>query len=181
MALSEELKRFYSSGDYGATFAQTISLSHPAFTGPAYHLTTHDEAFLGDIGGGQRVTYTPWPISVTDPVENANGSPSFQISFALDDGEMIAEIKRALEYRFTSTPTKVTADIRIYQVGAGAATTGNPPAFVRALTPSPRVYLSGASVSATTLTARASLGNRANMKFPRIYYTPELFPGLVRG
>ncbi len=110
MALSEELKRLYTSNDVGVRYYDTLELSHPNFS-QTYYLVRDTEVHTWNIGGPD-VDFQPYPFALVLPEV---GSSQQDITINLDNVSRV--MTRELELASENIRVPVQAVYRVFMDG----------------------------------------------------------------
>jgi hypothetical protein len=95
MALSEELKKVYSSNPVDTRYYDTIEVSHSMFSQTYYFIRDSENKHF-TLEDGTKVEFLPYGFDIRLPEV---GSPQQDIVFAFDSvgGEVIKELERAAQ------------------------------------------------------------------------------------
>ena len=111
MALSEELKKVYTSNPVGIRYYDTIELTHSAFS-QVYYMVKDADSHSWDVDGVNQ-TFSPYPFSLVLPEV---GSPQQDLGLVFDNAgrELMSELEAAGQV--IKEPIKVT--YRVYIDGS---------------------------------------------------------------
>lgn len=168
--LTQAIKEAYAAAPAGVIIYHTLELRHSAFSSPIrvvrdfVDLTATLEA-TAPVNASTSVTFTAFSFEISKPEVSALGVP--QITFEIDnaDRSIVANIEAAMT---TSETVQVT--YREFISTDLSAPQNNPPITLTILT-----------ISADVFRVKATAGylNLMNIKFPRIEYDAQTYPGLV--
>jgi hypothetical protein len=169
-ALSAAIQEAYASAPVDDVIYHTLELWHPAFTVPIrvvrdfVALDARIEAGAAR-DAGDLVTFAAYAFDLVLPEQIATGVPQCVIEIDNVDQVILAQIEVA-----TSAGDTITAIYRSYLAsGLDTGPENDPPMELTVIT-----------VSATPLRIRATAGfpDLLNVKFPKLEYDLETFPGL---
>lgn len=170
-AWTQALKEAYASAPTNVIVLPTLELRHALWASPArvvcdkIDLSALLEADAPD-GAGTIVTFSACAFQ-SEPPESSDKPPEIQIRIDNVSREISTLVDQAMGQR---SPIEIT--YRTYIVSD--ATTHGPHYVLNGLT------LRRVSVTSTSVTGTATFGDYINRAFPRVLYTAERFPGLVR-
>lgn len=170
MPLTDRQRRLYASAPSGEMSLPGLTLAHSAFTGGAFHLTTHYEAFEADVdvagqGEVQRVSFQPHPFEVALPEIGAEGRADARLDIWNSGPEFTAEVLAAA--RVSREPIAF-----IYN----AYFAGDPASQIDTI----RLQMGDVALTPRNVSARVTSTDVYNLPFPLGAYTRELFRGLDR-
>ena len=167
MAISQALADIYSANPSGVYYAEVISIDHSALSEPLVITNTSIE-FLALVDGVAR-NVIPVPFTLKLPDKDTSGSQAMNIVISNLEQNMINIIERMSQYPYE--PAICTYNVYI----KGQAIYGvHAPQY----NPSPRYDITSFSVNESTIVAVATKTNLHNRRWPKVVYTPTLFPGL---
>jgi hypothetical protein len=169
-ALSAALREAYASAPDDAVVLHTIELWHPAFSLPIRVVrdwAALDARLEADAprDAGALVTFTGYPFEVLPPDQQFEALPEVRIEIDNVSRDILAEIDRAV---LDDRPVEL-----IYRQYLAATATDGPET-------DPPLVLELSRISATPLriTATAGFPVLADLRFPRLAYDLNTFPGL---
>lgn len=170
--LSEALKEAYASADVSEVIINTIEIRHPAFTEPIRVVSDYApiDAKLeanAPLNGGEVVTFQPFAFELTLPEVMEKGVPEMMLQIDNVSREIIRHIELAI-----SLPDKLEVTYRAY-LYSDRLTNGphnDPPLHLT---------ITSIEADAMAITARASIADFVNKKFPSKEYDENGFPGLI--
>jgi len=168
MPISEDLKRIYASAPVDTYYVETMSLTHPAFTGGVRYITNAQGGWSGLLEDDTLVAYEYAPFVAIPP--NGADQAALTLQVAIDNASR--ELMNELE-NISETPNEpVIVVYRVYLSGAEPTVLQN----------NPPLKLNVSSVTATkdAVSFAASMTNIRNLPFPSQLYTTDLYPGLER-
>lgn len=170
--LSEALKEAYASADVNDVVINTIEIRHPAFTEPIRVVSDYApiEAKLeanAPANGGEIVTFQPFAFEITLPEMMDKGIPELQLRIDNVSREIIKNIELAI-----SAPEKLEVTYRAYLFDDR---------LIHGPHNDPPLHLTITSIEADAIaiTAKASIADFVNKKFPNEEYDDTRFPGLI--
>jgi len=110
MAISEELKRLYTSNDVGVRYYDTLELSHSEFS-QVYYLVRDSKAHTWNLGGPDAV-FQPYPFELVLPEV---GSSQQDITITLDNVSRV--MTREMENASKNIREPIKAVYRVYMDG----------------------------------------------------------------
>jgi hypothetical protein len=168
--LSEAIKEAYASAPSEDVIYHTLEIWHPNFSSPIYvvrdfaDLTATIEA-SAVRNAGLPVTFIAFAFDIVPPEVNKIGSPQCVIEIDNVSREILAAIESAM-----GSTDSIIAIYRAYLSSDLSGPENDPPLELTIL-----------SITADPFKVRAQCGfiNLLNLKFPRLQYSAETFPGLV--
>lgn len=169
-ALSAAIAEAYASAPVDQVIYHTLELWHPAFTVPirvVRDFTALDARIEAGAArdAGNVVTFVGFAFDIVPPDQTTTGVPQCVIEIDNVDREILAQIDQAVQ---TAEQIKV-----IYRAYLSDAVMDGPEN-------DPPMELTMISVSATPFRIRATAGfpDLVNLRFPKLDYDLETFPGL---
>jgi hypothetical protein len=169
-ALSAAIQEAYASAPINQVIYHTLELWHPSFSAPirvVRDFSTIDARIEAGAtrNAGEIATFVGYAFDVVPPDQTTSGLPQCTIEIDNVDREIGAQIDAA-----TLTGDQITAIYRAYLSDALDDGPEN----------DPPVELTLITVSATPFRIRATAGfpDLLNLKFPKLDYDLETFPGL---
>jgi len=169
MAISQALADIYNANPSGAYYAEVISINHSALLEPVVITNTSVE-FLALVDTISRKVI-PTPFTIKLPDKDTSGSQSMNIVISNREQNMIHAIEKMAEQPYEAAVCTYNVYIK------GQSVFG---VHVPQYTPSPRYDITSFSVDEGTIVAVATKTNLHNRRWPKVLYTPTLFPGLDR-
>jgi hypothetical protein len=168
--LSEAIKEAYASAPADQIIYHTLEIWHPNFTVPIYvvrdfnDLTATKEATAAR-DASTAVTFVGFAFNLTPPEVDMGGVPQCVIEIDNVSREILANIEASMG----STET-ITVIYRAYLSDDLSGPENDPP-----------LELTIHSITADPFKVRAvaGFGSLANLTFPRLEYSSEVFPGLI--
>jgi Domain of unknown function (DUF1833) len=168
--LTQALKEAYASAPAGVVVYHTLELRHPAFSAPIrvvrdyQNLTATLEA-SAPADPLTSVTFVAFSFDFTLPEVSPAGLPQVRIEMDNVDRVIVANIEAAL-----ATTSLVQCTYREFISTDLGAPQNNP-----------ALHMTIMSINADIFRVRAVAGfpNLMNVRFPRIEYDAQTFPGLV--
>lgn len=169
--LSEAIKEAYASAPSDEVIYHTLEIWHPNFTQPIYvvrdfqDLNATKEATAARDAGTE-VTFVGFAFDFIPPETDRGGIPQCVVEIDNVSREILANIEAAMG----STET-ITVIYRAYLSSDLSGPENDPP-----------LELTIHSITADPFKVRAvaGFGSLANVKFPRLEYSSEVFPGLIQ-
>lgn len=169
--LSEAIKEAYASAPSDEVIYHTLEIWHPNFTQPIYvvrdfqDLNATKEATAARDAGTE-VTFVGFAFDFIPPEVDRGGIPQCVVEIDNVSREILANIEAAMG----STET-ITVIYRAYLSSDLSGPENDPP-----------LELTIHSITADPFKVRAvaGFGSLANVKFPRLEYSSEVFPGLIQ-
>ncbi len=169
-ALSAAIAEAYASAPVDQVIYHTLELWHPAFTVPIrvvrdfIALDARIEAGAARDAGAV-VTFVGFAFDIVPPDQTTTGVPQCVIEIDNVDRQILAQIDQAVQ-----TAEQITVIYRAYLSDAVLDGPEN----------DPPMELTMISVSATPFRIRATAGfpDLVNLRFPKLDYDLETFPGL---
>lgn len=169
-ALSAAIAEAYASAPVDQVIYHTLELWHPAFTVPirvVRDFTALDARIEAGAArdAGAVVTFVGFAFDIVPPDQTTTGVPQCVIEIDNVDREILAQIDQAVQ-----TAEQITVIYRAYLSDAVLDGPEN----------DPPMELTMISVSATPFRIRATAGfpDLVNLRFPKLDYDLETFPGL---
>ena len=170
MAISSALADIYNANPSGFYYAEVLTIKHSALAQPLVLTNTTVEFELTTDYGVH--TAIPTPFTLTLPTKDTSGSQAMNVVISnreqsiLDDVEWMA--------RQPYEPAILTYNVVIKGVVDSSGV--HEPQY----TPSARYDVTTFTVTEDSIVAMASRVNTHNKRWPKVIYTPDLFPGLDR-
>lgn len=168
--LSEAIKEAYASAPADLVIYHTLEIWHANFSAPIYVVRDHADLTAYKEAGaarspGAEVTYVGFAFDIVPPEVDKAGVPQCVIEIDNVSREILANIEAAMG----STST-ITVIYRAYLSGDLSGPENDPP-----------LELTIQSITADPFKVRAvaGFGSLANVRFPKLDYTSETFPGLI--
>ena len=169
-ALSAAIAEAYASAPVDQVIYHTLELWHPAFTVPirvVRDFTALDARIEAGAArdAGAVVTFVGFAFDIVPPDQTTTGVPQCVIEIDNVDRQILAQIDQAVQ-----TAEQITVIYRAYLSDAVLDGPEN----------DPPMELTMISVSATPFRIRATAGfpDLVNLRFPKLDYDLETFPGL---
>jgi len=168
--LSLAIKEAYASAPAHSVIYHTLEIWHPNFTQPIY--VVRDNADLDAVieadaerGAGQTVTFVAFAFDIVPPEVDKSGVPQCVIELDNVSREILANVEAAM-----GSTSLITVIYRAYLSDDLSGPQNDPP-----------LELTIHSITADPFKVRAiaGFGALANLKFPKLEYSAEVFPGLV--
>jgi hypothetical protein len=170
ITLSEAIKEAYASAPADQVIYHTLEIWHPNFTQPIYvvrdfHDLTATKEATAVRSPGAEVTFVGFAFNLTPPEVDMDGVPQCVIEIDNVSREILANIEASMG----STST-ITVIYRAYLSDDLIGPENDPP-----------LELTIHSITADVFKVRAvaGFGSLANLKFPKLEYSSEVFPGLI--
>ncbi|WP_426033342.1 DUF1833 family protein [Cypionkella sp. TWP1-2-1b2] len=168
--LSEAIQEAYASAPVDQVIYHTLELWHPAFSAPIRVVRDFNALDARIEAGAARdpsaiVTFVGFAFDIVPPDQTSTGLPQCMIEMDNVDREILAQVDAAV---VTSLPITV-----IYRAYLSDAVSVGPENI-------PPMELTLLSISATPLRLKATAGfpDLVNLRFPKLDYDLETFPGL---
>lgn len=168
--LSLAIKEAYASAPSNLVIHHTLEIWHPNFTTPIRVVRDHVDLTAklessAPRNAGQYVTFVGFAFDVVPPEVTHTAVPQCVIEIDNVDREILAQIDQAVQ-----TAEQITVIYRAYLSDAVLDGPEN----------DPPMELTMISVSATPFRIRATAGfpDLVNLRFPKLDYDLETFPGL---
>lgn len=169
-ALSAAIQEAYASAPIDQVIYHTLELWHPAFSVPirvVRDFTSLDARIEAGAArdAGNVVTFVGFAFDITPPDQTTSGVPQCVIEIDNVDRQILAQIDLAVQ-----TAEQITAIYRAYLSDALLDGPEN----------DPPMELTMISISATPFRIRGTAGfpDLVNLRFPKLDYDLETFPGL---
>lgn len=171
MALSEELKRIYTSAPAGPDylFWECLSLYHSAFPEQSYHLVRNRTSPMDKNVEGILTTFQAFPFDFRLPSRNSNGTVDLEITIS----NLNTSISQVLEDVIAAAPEAIVVVFNVY-IESSLEPQIDPPL---------QLTLSQVAVNGTTLVGTATRADVLNRAFPKQLFRPTgdtSYPGLDR-
>lgn len=170
VTLSQAIQEAYASAPTDEVILHTLEIWHENFSQPIYVVRdTVDVLATIEAGaarnGGQEVTFVAFAFDLVPPDVDKAGVPQCVIELDNVSRDIIANIELAM-----GSSSTITVIYRAYLDSDLSGPENDPP-----------LELSILSITADPFKVRALAGfsSLANLKFPRLEYSAETFPGLV--
>lgn len=169
--LSEAIKEAYASAPSDVVIINTLELRHPAFDQPirvalAYEPVTARLETSAPVNAGQLVEFQPFTFDFTLPEVTDTGVPDLSIRIDNVSREIMQNIELAVP-----EPNRLEVTYRAFMSNDLSSGPHNDPPL--------HLNINYIEADAFSVTARASIVDFANKKFPGENYTDVNFPGLV--
>lgn len=168
--LSLAIKEAYASAPSNVIIYHTLEFRHSAFTSPIRvvcdftSLTATLEA-TAPVDPSTAVTFVGFAFEFTKPEVSAVGVPQITITIDNVDRSIVANIEAAVQ-----TTELVMVTYREFLSSDLSAPQNNPPLTMTVMTVKATVF---------KVTAVAGFPDLMNVRFPRLEYDAETFPGLI--
>lgn len=163
--LSAAIKEAYASAPTDVVLLHTITLDHPAFTAPIRVVRDQQDLVATLETGGAPVTFTAFAFELDLPEVADTGVPEVVLQIDNVSREIIAAIELA-----QSAPAKISLSYRAYLSSDLSGPQNVPPLTLT---------ITAIEADMFKVTARATLVDFVNRRFPNEDYTDVRFPGLV--
>lgn len=169
--LSQAIKEAYASAPSDVVIVDTLELRHPAFTEPIRVVADYApiQARLEPSAlqnPNEVVTFIPFAFSLKRPEVFDKGVPELEFSIDNVSGEIIDQIELAM-----SVPEKLEITYRAFLSNDLLSGPQNDPPITMTIT-----FI---EIDVMTISARASIVDFANKKFPNNEYDERTYPGLI--
>jgi hypothetical protein len=169
--LSEALKEASASAPSDVVIISTLEIRHPAFEAPIrvvsdYIPVTAMLEANAPIDGGTMVEYQPFAFELTLPELMDKGIPELGLKIDNVSREILQNIELAMPL-----PDKLEITYRAYLSNDLASGPHNDPPL--------HLTITSIEADATAITAKASVADFINKKFPNQEYDETRFPGLI--
>jgi hypothetical protein len=169
--LSEALKEAYASADDDVVIINTIEIRHPAFTTPIrvvadFAVVNARLEAQAPSNGGELVDFQPFAFELSLPEVVDSGVPELELKIDNVSREIIKNIELAM-----TLPEKLELTYRAFLSNDLETGPHNDPPM--------HMNITSVEADAVAITARASIGNYVNRKFPSKEYDETRFPGLI--
>lgn len=163
MALTDNLRRIYSTAPANELFYEAVALTHPAWTDNIALITNTIVPKTKNLGALQ-VTFNPAPFRITLPRRNDGGLVDLNLTFPLASRMMLELLQQAERAR-----EPITALVTVY-----VDSSDDPQ-----ITPI-ELQMDSIVMTDTEVSGNASRLDLINRAFPRRIVRPEEWPGLYR-
>lgn len=172
----DDVKRYYQSDRSRGQVEDCIEIKHPAIT--TRYLTTRQTSFAGQAGPSGAATFRPWPFAFSLPPKDSSGASRLRLTLSLDEeGTILDDVDAIMAYRVATKPVHVQIRVLTFLLsGPANGPNGSYPYAADPIT----LYAPRLSVTDDAITLEAGFRDLINRSFPRMRYTRDLFPGLVR-
>ena len=164
--ISPALKQVYASAPRGATYVDTLELSHSAFP-TTFYINNANRLWTFEISSGVAVDFQPVPFKLVYPSLDGRGQQDLQLM--LDN--VGRDAMDALEAAALLPQESIRVICRVYLNVANSLPQNDPPL---------ELVLSEIEVTKTAITGTATRADTLNRPFPSYYYRTDNFPGLNR-
>jgi hypothetical protein len=169
--LSEALKEAYASAPVDVVIVNTLEIRHPAFAAPIRVVGDYTPvtAMLepdAPLNAGQMVEFQPFAFELTLPELMDKGVPELGIRIDNVSREILQNIELAMPL-----PDKLEITYRAFLSNDLAGGPHNDPPLTLTIT--------SIEADATAITAKATVADFINKKFPNQEYDETRFPGLI--
>jgi hypothetical protein len=168
--LSEAIKEAYASAPSDEVIYHTLEIWHANFTTPIYVVRDFADLNATIEAGAARnasteVTFVGFAFDIVPPEVDSAGVPQGVLEIDNVSREILANIEAAM-----GSTSAISVIYRAYLSSDLAAPENNPPYELQIM-----------SITADPFKVRATFGwpSLANVKFPRVDYDAETFPGLI--
>lgn len=170
-ALSEAIKEAYASADTSVVVINTLEMRHPAFTEPIrvvadYVPVTAKLEDLAPANPGEMVTFQPFAFEFSLPEVMEKGVPEMAIRIDNVSREIIGNIELAIPQT-----DKLEVTYRAFL--------SNDLAFGPHNDPPLHLTITSIEADAMSISAKATIADFVNKKFPGEDYDERKFPGLI--
>lgn len=170
-ALSEAIKEAYASAPSDVVIVNTLEIRHPAFTAPIrvvsdYIPVTAKLEAAAPLNGGEMVEFIPFAFELSLPEVMDKGVPEMGIKLDNVSREILQNIELAIPQ-----PDKLEVTYRAFLSNDLASGPHNDPPL--------HLTIMSIEADAMSITAKASLIDFVNKKFPSKEYDERQFPGLI--
>jgi hypothetical protein len=169
-ALSEAIKEAYAAAPSDEVIHHTLEIWHPNFTAPIYVVRDFEDLSATIEAGAARnasteVTFVGFAFDIVPPEVDGQGVPQCVIEIDNVSREILANIEAAM-----GSTASITVIYRAYLSSDTATPENDPP-----------LELTIMSITADPFKVRAvaGFGSLANLRFPKLDYSAEVFPGLI--
>lgn len=168
--LSEAIREAYASAPADEIIYHTLEIWHPAFTQPIYVVRDFTDLHATIEAGaarnaGTEVTFVAFAFDIAPPEVDAAGVPQGVLEIDNVSREILANIEAAL-----GSTSPIIVIYRAYLSDDLTGPENDPPYELQIM-----------SITADPFKVRATFGwpSLANVRFPRLDYDAETFPGLI--
>lgn len=168
--LSAALKEAYASAPTDDVLYDTLEIWHENFTAPIYVVRDfHDLTATIEAGAarnaGTAVTFVGFAFDIVPPEVDSAGVPQCVIEIDNVSREILANIEAAM-----GSTSSITVIYRAYLSSDLSGPENDPPLELQIM-----------SITADPFRVRAvaGFGSLTNMRFPRLDYSADVFPGLI--
>lgn len=168
--LSEAIKEAYASAPADQIIYHTLEIWHPNFTQPIYVVRDFEDLNATIEAGAARnastaVTFVGFAFELIPPEVDAAGVPQCVIEIDNVSREILANIEAAM-----GSTDSITVIYRAYLASDTSGPENDPPLelTIMAITADP-----------FKVRAVAGFGSLANLRFPKLDYSADVFPGLI--
>ena len=162
--LKQAVREAYASSPADVVVLNTLEIRHPLFDAPIY-LVNNYRNFSANLETGEHVTFRSYSFGLGLPEDGEKPSVSVSLKIENVSREMVNLIEGVVE-----SAEPITIVYRPYLSDEPQAPQYDPPL---------EMQLSGIVATTDTITAKATFGELANIKFPNRIYDIEEFPQLV--
>jgi hypothetical protein len=169
--LSEAIKEAYAAAPSDEVLYHTLEIWHSNFTQPIYVVRDHADLTAtieasAARNAGLPVTFVAFAFNIVPPEVNRGGAPQCVIEIDNVSREILAAVESAM-----GSTESIIVIYRAYLSSDLASGPEN----------DPPLELTILSITADPFKVRAQCGfiNLLNLKFPRLTYSAETFPGLM--
>lgn len=171
IGLSEALKEAYASAPTDVVIINTIEIRHPAFTEPIRVVSDYAPISarlepLAPSNGGEVVTFQPFAFELTLPEVMDRGVPELSLKIDNVSREILENIELAM-----GIPDKLEVTYRAFLSNDLLSGPHNEPPL--------HLDITAIEADALAISARASIADFVNRKFPSKEYDERQFPGLI--
>lgn len=169
--LSEALKEAYASAPSDVVIVSTLEIRHPAFAEPIrvvsdYIPVTARLEANAPTDAGEMVEFQPFAFELTLPELMDKGIPELGLKIDNVSREILQNIELAMPL-----PDKLEITYRAYLSNDLASGPHNDPPL--------HLTITSIEADALAITAKASVADFINKKFPNQEYDETRFPGLI--
>lgn len=169
--LSEAIKEAYASAPADAILYHTLEIWHPNFTAPIYVVRDFADLNATKEAGaardaGTEVTFVGFAFNLVPPEVDRGGVPQCVIEIDNVSREILANIEASM-----GSTDSITVIYRAYLSDDLSGPENDPP-----------LELTIMSITADPFKVRAvaGFGSLANVRFPKLDYDAQTFPGLIQ-
>lgn len=167
MPISDELRKVYASAPVDNYYIETLSLTHPAFTGGVKYITNNKDGWSGKLEDDTLIAFEYAPFVAVPPNGADQAALTLQVGIDNSSRELMEELEN-----ISDTPSEpVIVVYRVYLASDPETLQNDPPL---------RLDVSSVLATQDVVSFAASMTNIRNMPFPSQLYTTDLYPGLSR-
>lgn len=170
MAISQALQDIYAANPTGAYYFEVVEIEHSALSAPLVMTNASVEANVRVNVNAARAI--PVPFTVVLPAKDTTGTQSFNLVISNREQEILHNFEQMAVRPEEAAIMRYNVFIR----GVVSPSGVHQPQY----NPAPRYDITAFNVDENSITAIATKVNLHNKRWPRVTYTPSLFPGLDR-